>query len=110
MKKILAWVFIILISLFCFWFFYLKDARENKLKKEGNELVQRIENFRTKNKRLPNSLQELGSKEEESGADAIFYDKRDSSNYTVSFAMSIDYNKFYYSDTKRWEDGYRAMK
>jgi hypothetical protein len=101
-------VFGILVLLFCFWFFYLKDARENKLIKKGNSIVEKVEQFRQEYNRLPISLEEIGLKEE--GADAIYYDIRSNSNYTVSFMMSIDYNKFYYSDTKQWENGYRKMR
>ncbi len=34
------------------------------------------------------------------GADALFYDVRSEYDYTISFGMSIDQNRFYYSDTK----------
>lgn len=109
MRKVLGRIILAMICLFCFWFFYLRNSRENRLEKEGNMLVQKIEAFRIENKRLPDSLEEIGTSEKE-GSDALFYDKRDSLHYTVSFGMSIDYNKFYYSDTKTWEDGYRDMK
>jgi hypothetical protein len=98
-----------IICLFSLWFFYLKDERENRLIKEGNVIVEKVEEFRQKNSRLPKSLEEIGLKEEE-GADALYYDITSTTNYMISFGMSIDYNKTYYSDTKQWEDGSREMK
>jgi hypothetical protein len=87
----------------------LKDTRENELIKKGNDIVEKVELFKQEHNRLPISLEEIGL-EEEQGANAIYYDIRSNSNYTVSFMMSIDYNKFYYSDTKQWENGYRKME
>jgi hypothetical protein len=97
------------ILLFLFWFLHLKDDRENRLIKEGDALIEKIEEFKAKNNRLPNSLEEIGL-EERDGIDVLYYDKRDSLNYTVSFGTSLGESKFYYSDNKQWEDGYRAIK
>lgn len=47
---------------------------------------------------------------EEENSNALYYDIRNDTSYTVSFIMSIDYNKTYYSDTKKWENGYRDIK
>ncbi len=77
--------------------------------KEGDALVERIEMFRTESKRLPNTLEDIGIEERE-GADVLYYTKRDSSHYIVSFGMSLGESKFYYSDTKEWEEKYREMK
>ncbi|KAF5061563.1 hypothetical protein DSECCO2_314140 [anaerobic digester metagenome] len=107
--KYLLWVLGILVMLFSFWFFYLKDFREHRLIKEGNTLVEKIEVFRTENKRLPTSLDELGI-EERDGIDVLYYDKRDSLHYTVSFGTSLGESVIYYSDTKQWEDRYREIK
>ena len=38
------------------------------------------------------------------GADLIHYEKVDSSHFIVYFAMSIDYNRTYYSESKQWRD------
>lgn len=108
-KYILLTISGISVLLFYLWFFYFKDVRENKLIKKGNDIVEKIELFKQKHNRLPISLEYIGI-EEEQGANAIYYDVRSNSNYTVSFMVSIDYNKFYYSDTKQWENGYRKMK
>lgn len=93
----------VLLLLFTFWFFYLRTARENRLMKNGNVLVNRIEQFRVEHKRLPNSLKEIGV-EEQDGKDAIYYDKKDSLRYIIWFGVSLGESKTYYSDSKQWED------
>jgi hypothetical protein len=107
--KYLLIIFGVLLIIFSVWFFYLKDARENRLMKEGNELVEKIEAFKDINNRLPISLEEIGI-EERDGVDALYYTKRDSLHYTVSFGTSLGESKFYYSDNKKWEDRYRKIK
>lgn len=112
MNKSMKIILISLISITCLfsvWFFYLKDTRGNKLIKKGNVVVEKVEKYRQNNGKLPKSLEDIGIKEED-GVDAIFYDIQSENNYTISFVMSIDYNKTYYSDTKQWENGYRKMK
>lgn len=108
-NKYLLYILGVLIVLFSFWFFYLKDLREYRLIKEGNILVEKIEFFRAENKRLPTSLQEIGI-EERDGLDALYYNKRDSFHYNVSFGTSLGESVIYYSDTKQWEDRYREIK
>ncbi|WP_314313821.1 hypothetical protein [Hoylesella saccharolytica] len=90
-------------------FFFIKNKREKDLIQKGEDIVEKIELFRKKNHRLPKDLNEIGILEKEN-ANALYYDVRNDTSYTVSFMMSIDYNKTYYSDTKEWENGYREMK
>lgn len=100
----------IVLLLFCFWYFHLRVYRENKLIDEGNVMVKKIENFKNKNNRLPQSLEEIGMKEKD-GANFLDYNiDRDGINYRISFIMSIDHSKIYYSDSKKWEDYYRDMR
>ena len=91
------------------FFCFLKIKREKDLTQRGEDIVEQIELFRKKNHRLPKDLNEIGILEEEN-ANALYYDVRNDTSYTVSFMMSIDYNKTYYSDTKKWENGYREIK
>lgn len=107
--KYILWPIGFFLMLLSIWFFYLRSARENRLMKAGDVLVERIEVFKAKQFRLPNSLEEIGIKERE-GADVLYYDKRDSLHYTVSFGTSLGESKIYYSDSKRWEDRYREIK
>jgi effector-binding domain-containing protein len=77
--------------------------------REGKEIINKVEEYKKVNNRLPNSLSDMGI-EEHDGMDALYYYKRDSINYTVSFPISAEKHKFYYSDSQKWEDGYRDMK
>ncbi|KDR50751.1 hypothetical protein [Hoylesella loescheii] len=90
-------------------FFFVKGKRERDLTRRGENVIERIEFFRMKHHRLPKNLNEIGVIEEEN-SNALYYDVRNDTSYTVSFMMSIDYNKTYYSDTKKWENGYREIK
>ncbi|UUV21190.1 hypothetical protein [Paenimyroides aestuarii] len=99
----------VLLSFFVFQACDFRAERESKLIKEGNLLVKKIEMFKKQNQRLPLSLEEIRVPEED-GFDVLYYYKRDSLHYTVSFPISSEEHKFYYSDTKQWEKGYREMK
>ena len=90
-------------------FVFVKGKRERDLTRRGENVIERIEFFRKKNHRIPKDLNEIGIIEEEN-SNALYYDVRNDTSYTVSFMMSIDYNKTYYSDTKKWENGYREIK
>lgn len=109
--KCLIRTLVFLLFLGSFWFFYLKDARENRLIKEGNVLVKKIEAFKVEYKRLPISLEEIGVSEQD-GVDALYYSKQDSlsENYMISFGTSLGESKIYFSDNKKWENFYREMK
>jgi hypothetical protein len=107
--KLAIGIFGLLLFLFMTWFFYFRTARENRLTREGNELVKKIEYYRAEHKILPNSLEEIGIPEMD-GFNVLYYYKRDSLHYTVSFAISAEEHNFYYSDTKQWEKGFRAIK
>jgi hypothetical protein len=74
----------------------------------GNGIIVKIELFKKKNGKLPDQLSDLGIKETEQGP--IYYEKRDSINYTVSFGTSMGESMIYYSDSKKWEELYREMK
>ncbi len=78
----------LLLFLFSFWFFLLKDVRENRLMKEGNKIVEKVEAFKEEHNRLPNSLVEIRL-EEMDGSDVLYYDKRDHLNYIVSFETAL---------------------
>ena len=91
---------LVIIGLIAFYFLYLRDARDNELKKEASELVIKIESFRKHNGRLPESLSELGIKETEEGP--LYYDKQDSINYNLSFGTSLGESETYHSDSKKW--------
>jgi hypothetical protein len=102
-------LFLLAFLLVISFFGLTRKTREKRLKHEGKVLVEKIEMFKAEHKRLPNSLEEIGISEED-GFDVLYYFKRDSIHYTVSFPISAEIHKFYYSDTEQWEKGYREMK
>jgi hypothetical protein len=66
----------------------------------GEDIVKRIERFRQDNKRLPDSLSELGVKEKLEGP--VYYKKSDEHHYTVWYGTSVGESMTYNSDTGRW--------
>lgn len=107
-SKFRLWILLCFLILLFTWFFYLRNAREERLMKRGDALLKKIEDYKVEHKRLPNSLEEIGM-EERDGVDELYYTKRDSLHYNVSFGTSLGESKFYYSDSKRWEDRYREI-
>lgn len=78
--------------------------------REGNVIIKKIELYKQQNRQLPNSLSDLGISEKDESDPPLYYERRDSTHYTLSFNISMDDSKFYYSDSKKWEDNYREMK
>jgi type II secretory pathway pseudopilin PulG len=87
-----------------------KGSRENTLMQQGNEFVGKIEQYKKDNNRLPVSLSDIGITVKSESEPPIYYEKRDSIHYTVSFGTTLGESKIYYSDSKKWEDRYREMK
>lgn len=87
-----------------------KGSRENTLMQQGNEFVEKIEQYKKDNNRLPVSLSDIGITVKSESKPPIYYEKRDSRHYTVSFGTTLGESKIYYSDSKKWEDRYREMK
>jgi hypothetical protein len=101
MKKALIILTVILVS--CF--FYFRSYEDRRLKKEANVIVTKIEDFKKKYNRLPNSLNELDIHHED-----LFYNKFDSVNYIVWFGTDLGESMTYYSDSKKWEEAQRGFK
>lgn len=76
--------------------------------REGDEIIEKIEYYKSQFRELPNSLTELGIYDDNNSF-SFYYQKQDSLYYSISFGMSMDYSKVYYSDTRTWEDNYRKM-
>jgi|Laugresbdmm110sn_2_1035109.scaffolds.fasta_scaffold00042_17 hypothetical protein len=108
-KKVKLFLSFILIFLFSFWFFYLRTEKENRLIIQGNEIIEKVEKYRIKYKKLPNSLPDIGIEIIDENNPPLYYEKKDSLNYIVWFAKSSEEVKTYYSDTKKWED-YQRFK
>jgi hypothetical protein len=75
---------------------------------ESEKILEKIEFYMQLHGKLPENLTDIGL-EEKNGYNVIYYDKRDSCNFTISFPISNELHLFYYSDTKKWERGYRKM-
>jgi len=75
--------------------------------KEANQIINKIENYRKIRHKIPNNLDVIGVQETEEGP--VYYKKIDSSNYIIwiQAESSIGESKIYYSDTQKWEDGFR---
>ncbi|MCB1024644.1 MAG: hypothetical protein KDB79_09655 [Acidobacteria bacterium] len=68
---------------------------------KGKEVVAKVENFRNEKGRFPNSLDEIGIDETESGP--VYYKKTDDSKYIVWFGKELGESMIYDSDTKEWK-------
>ncbi len=103
------WILIIvLLSLIAFYFVYLRRANERELINKGNDIVKMVEDFRSKNGKLPESLHEIGIKEKEDGP--LYYEKWDSVDYIVYFGTSLGESMTYYSDKKEWNKQIRIKE
>lgn len=103
-KILLVIIGTLLLAVFIAWKFDLQSPRESNLKKQGSDIVLKVESFKSQNGRLPINLREMGLPESEEGP--IFYDKKkDGINYTVSFSGStLGESTYYDSEDKMWHD------
>lgn len=78
--------------------------------KEANRIIDKIEYYRKLNNKLPDDLNSLGIKETEEGP--FFYKKINSKNYIIwrQADSSLGDSEIYYSDSEKWEKGYREIK
>ena len=88
---------------FVFYFTYLRNARDNELKREGSKLIIKIEKFKNEKGRLPVSLNEIGVKETEEGP--LYYDTVDNVNFIVWYGTSLGESVTYHSNSNKWGDG-----
>lgn len=108
--KLLVWTLGILVVSFLFWFLYLRLEQDNRLTKEGNLIVQKIEDYKSKNGYLPVSLVDIGIPVIDEANPPIYYEKRGKDGYIIWYSNGFDDNRTYYSDSKKWEYGYRSIK
>ncbi|MGE5846459.1 MAG: hypothetical protein ACM34O_07030 [Ignavibacteria bacterium] len=100
MKKIFVISVIILICVLTIVLF-VRKKEENSLYNLGKNTIQKIENFKNNNKRLPNSLSELGIEEKEEGP--IYYNKIDSNRYIIWFGTTLGESQTYDSEKRNWK-------
>lgn len=101
-KKLLIIFFFFLAFIFTLCF---SDQEEVTLLMKGDDIIKRINDFKSKKGYLPLSLEDIGVKDTEEGP--IFYELLDSLNYSVHFGTSLGESKIYYSDSQKWEDRLR---
>ena len=82
-------------------YYALSKQQEKEYENKGAILIQKVENFRTIEKRLPENLTELGV--EEPMDEGPYYEKLDSLNYKVYFNIGFDNSKVYYSELQEWK-------
>lgn len=80
---------------------FVKYNEKNNYQKRGAFLIDKIENFRQIEKRLPNSVEELGL--EEPMNSGPYYERKDCENYVIFFTIGFDETLIYYSDRKEWK-------
>ena len=68
---------------------------------KGNEAIIKIEEFKSKNGKLPNSLSEVEIVETENGP--IYYERKNDSKYILWFGKELGESVTYDSDTKQWK-------
>jgi len=73
------------------------DNRE----KIGNDVIKKIENYRLKNNKLPESLTDIGIEEKEEGP--IYYRKDSETDYIVWYGLTLGESRIYDSKAKTWD-------
>ncbi len=69
--------------------------------KAGNEIVNKIENFKKDKRKLPETLWEIGIEEKEDSP--IHYKKESETKYILWFGTTLGESVTYNSDTKEWK-------
>lgn len=89
-------VLIMALSIFCIF-----GCGYSRKISQGNEIVAKIEKFKSEKGRLPNSLNEIGITESESGP--IYYKKESESKFILWFGKELGESVTYDSQTKQWK-------
>lgn len=98
-------VIIILVGIYFGSGFY----RTYDLKKQGEEIVNKVEAYRKEYGYLPINMTSFGM-EEGDGVNNPYYVKKDELHYIVAFGVGFDESIIYFSDSHQWENKYRLMK
>ena len=98
MRKLLLLILFVLMVIGCI--FFMRYRENVRYEEQGQKLINKIDSFQYVNKKLPNSLTDLG--ETESMGVGPFYEKIDENKYRVYFCIGFDAYKIYNSGTKEW--------
>jgi uncharacterized protein YxeA len=82
--------------------FYFRYTENKSYTSKGNELIEKVEEYKQKNGELPETVSDLGIIE--TMGEGPYYEKIDSLNYIVFFNIGFDNRKIYYSHSKKWLD------
>jgi hypothetical protein len=93
--RLRMFLIVAMISILCF------ACSSNEKLQQGKTVVAKVENYKSKRDKLPNSLSEIGITETESGP--IYYRKESESKYIVWFGKDLGESMTYDSDTKTWK-------
>jgi hypothetical protein len=69
---------------------------------QANLAIRKVEAFQRNNGRLPNSLQEIGIAEDESGP--VYYQMQDDHSYIIWFGLRLGESEVYNSRTHQWSE------
>lgn len=75
----------------------------------GNAIVKQIESYKDSVGIVPMSLLDIGITIIDESIPPYYYQRIDSSHYTLSFSNGVGESKIYYSDSKKWEDFPRGI-
>jgi hypothetical protein len=78
-----------------------ESYQKREIEKEGEILITKIEAFRKENGRLPETLMEIGKKQDELEGPIIYY-KKSPTRYELGAMLSMDRSYDYDSETKKW--------
>jgi hypothetical protein len=76
------------------------DSRERQLVRAGGEIIAKIESFKKENRRLPESLTEVGVEEKDEGP--IYYERKSETKYVLWFGMELGESVTYDSESRKW--------
>ncbi len=97
-NNLLGLMFLIILSL---GLISCESYQKREIEKDGTELIAKIEAFQKDNGRLPETLMEIGKKQEELDGPITYY-KRSPTRYELSALLSMDSSYNYDSETKKW--------
>jgi type II secretory pathway pseudopilin PulG len=103
MKKRILYSIIGILLILAAWFILWNrgNRQQQALLQEVKDVVNRVEAYRSRKGKLPESLTDLGLEERMEGP--IYYEKRDSLHYYVWFGTSLGDSYTYDSEKKKWE-------
>ena len=92
---------IVKILIYVSFFGLISCQSENE--KYADNIINKVEDFKKQNGRLPNEVSEIGLEEWENSL--AFYQKKSDSTYVVWIGLGLGESKIYNSETGKWTKG-----